>query len=114
MLAVCATALVSLLFLGQGVMLVPASLLACLAGEGVIALMGGYGRTRNLVAGLLTAELCAKALGLGLSWLSMREQPAMLIPAAVFILIGSVGTFLGCFTGVRFMKELRHAGIVFD
>ncbi|MDR2799890.1 MAG: MptD family putative ECF transporter S component [Desulfovibrio sp.] len=114
LLAVGTTSLVSLLLLGQGVLLVPAALLACLLGEGVITLLGGYGRTRNLIAGILTAELFAKAFGLGLSWLSMREQPAMLVPAAMFIAIGSAGTFLGCFTGVRFMKELRHAGIISD
>ncbi|MDR2503692.1 MAG: MptD family putative ECF transporter S component [Deltaproteobacteria bacterium] len=111
-LAVGVTSLVSLLLMGQGILLAPAALAAALLGEAVIRALGGYGRTRALVAGILTAELSAKALGLGLSWLSMREQPGMLITAAVFICIGASGTVMGCFAGLRFMKELRHAGLI--
>jgi energy-coupling factor transport system substrate-specific component len=111
-LAVGITSLVSLLLMGQGVLHGPATFVACLLGEGVLFTLGGYGRTRNILAGILTAELFSKALGLSISWLTMREQPAMLITATLFICIGAIGTFLGCFTGVRFMKELRHAGII--
>jgi len=112
-LAVGITALVSLLLMGQGVLHGPSMVAACLIGEAVIFALGGYGRTRNIVAGVLTAELFSKLLGLGISWLMMREQPAMLITATLFIGIGTIGTFLGAFTGVRFIKELRHAGIIF-
>ncbi len=111
-LAVGLTALVSLLLMGQGVLHGPATVLACLLGEGTIRALGGYGRTRNLVAGVLVAELASKAMSLSISWMMMREQPGMLITATVFVLIGVVGTFTGAFTGVRFMKELRHAGII--
>jgi hypothetical protein len=90
----------------------PASLLASLLGEGVIFALGGYGRTRNIVAGVLTADLLSKTFSLGLSWLVMREQPGMLLTVSIFILIGLSGSFAGSFTGVRFMKELRHAGII--
>jgi energy-coupling factor transport system substrate-specific component len=111
-LAVGITSLISLLLMGQGILHGPVTIAACLLGEAVIFTLGGYGRTRNLVAGILTAELFAKVLGLGLSWLIMREQPAMLIPATIFICIGITGTFFGCFVGVRFIKELRHAGVI--
>lgn len=113
-LAVTITALVSLLLMGQGVLHAPGAVLAAFIGEAVVLLLGGYGRTRNIVAGVITAELFAKAIGLALSWLFMREQPGMLVPATIFILIGTTGTFLGAFAGVRFMRELRHAGIIFD
>jgi len=111
-LAVGVTTLVSLLLMGQGILLAPAALVACLIGEGMIFVLGGYGRTRNIIAGILTAELFSKVLGLSMAWLTMREQPAMLISVSAFISIGIIGTFLGAFTGVRFMKELRHAGII--
>lgn len=113
-LAVGITSLVSLLLMGQGVLHAPGQVLAAFLGEGLILWLGGYGKTRNIVAGVLTAELSAKAIGLAVSWLTLREQPAMLIPATIFILIGTAGTFLGAFAGVRFMKELRHAGIISD
>ncbi len=111
-LAVSMTALVSLLLMGQGILHAPAAIVACLLGEGAIRALGGYGSTRNIVIGVLIAELAAKAAGLGISWLVMREQPGMLVTATVFVIIGATGTFLGSFTGVRFMKELRHAGII--
>ncbi|MDR2489033.1 MAG: MptD family putative ECF transporter S component [Desulfovibrio sp.] len=111
-LAVGITAMVSLLIMGSGVLYVPASIAACLLGEGAIRALGGYGRTRNVVLGVLVAEIASKAAGFGLSCLIMREQPGMLATSALFIGIGSTGTFLGAFTGVRFMEELRHAGII--
>ena len=111
-LAVGITSLVSLLLMGQAVLHGPAAFVACLVGEGVIWLLGGYGKTRNIVAGVLTAELLTKFLGLTISWLTMREQPGMLITVSIFICIGITGTILGSFTGVRFTKELRHAGII--
>ena len=113
-LAVSITALVSLLLMGQGVMHAPGAVAGAILGEALILLMGGYGKTRNIVAGIITAELSTKAIGLGLSWLAMREQPGLLVTAALFVLIGAVGTFIGAFVGVRFMKELRHAGIISD
>jgi energy-coupling factor transport system substrate-specific component len=111
-LAVGITTLVSLLLMGHGVLLGPAALAASVIGEGIISALGGYGRTRNIIAGILTAELLSKVLGLTMTWLTMREQPAMLIAAGAFISMGVIGTFLGAFVGVRFMRELRHAGII--
>jgi energy-coupling factor transport system substrate-specific component len=111
-LAVGLTSLVSLLLMGQGFLQWPATMAACLLGEGAIYLLGGYGKTRNIVIGALLAEMASKAAGLGISWLVMREQPGMLITATVFVVIGALGSLLGAFTGVRFMKELRHAGFI--
>lgn len=113
-LAVGMTSLVSLVLMGQGVLHAPGAVLAACLGEALILGLGGYTKTRNLVAGIITAELASKTIGLALSWLSMREQPGILIPATIFILIGTSGTFIGAVTGVRFMKELRHAGIISD
>lgn len=111
-LAVGMTALVSLLLMGQGILHGPATVAACLLGEGAIRILGGYGKTYALVVGVLVAELASKAAGLTISWMVMREQPGMLATATVFVIIGAFGTVIGSFTGVRFMKELRHAGII--
>ncbi|MDR3073264.1 MAG: MptD family putative ECF transporter S component, partial [Deltaproteobacteria bacterium] len=111
-LAISMTALVSLLLMGQGILHGPAAVLASLLGEGVIRVLGGYGKTRNLVLGVLTAELASKAAGLGISWMLLREQPGMLATATVFVIIGAAGTIMGSAVGVRFMKELRHAGVI--
>lgn len=106
------TALVALLILGQGMLSAPAAISMALVGEGVILALGGYAKTRNIVIGLLCAELLTKVASMGISWLAMREQPGMLVVVAVFVSIGSVGCFIGAWGGVRFMKELRHAGLI--
>ena len=111
-LAVGMTSLVSLLLMGQGILHGPAMVAACLLGEGAIFLMGGYGKTRNIVVGVLVAELAGKVVALSISWLVMREQPGMLASVTMFVIIGAFGTLIGAVMGVRFIKELRHAGII--
>lgn len=104
---------VSLLLMGQGILHTPGTLLACGAAEGVILLLGGYTRTRAIVwGGVLALEGCSKLLSLAVSWLVLREQPGMLVMVAAFVAVGSVGSVPGLGLGVRFMKELRHAGII--
>lgn len=106
------TALVSLLILGQGMISAPAAISVAFIGEGIIMALGGYKKSRNIVIGLILTELMTKAVGLGISWLAMREQPGMLVVASIFVAIGSVGCFIGAWAGIRFMKELRHAGLI--
>lgn len=106
------TALVSMLILGKGMISAPAAIAVAFLGEGIILALGGYGRTRNIVLGLILTELLTKAAGLGISWLAVRENPGMLVVAAVFVAVGSAGCFIGGWAGVRFMKELRHAGLI--
>lgn len=106
------TALISLLILGQGMISAPVAIVTAFIGEGFILALGGYKKTGSIVIGLILTELISKAAALGVSWLAMREQPGMLVMAAIFIAIGSVGCFIGAWTGVRFMKELCHAGLI--
>ena len=111
-LATGITSLVSLLLMGQGILYLPAAIITCLFAELFILMLGGYTKTRNIVLGVLLFELGSKCLSLFIAWLSMREQPGMLVTVVFFVAIGSIGTFIGLGLGVRFMKELRHAGII--
>ena len=113
-LATLVGALVALLLMGQGVMHAPGAIFICLLADGLVHILGGYGKTRNLVIGILVYEIGAKAIGIFFSWLTLREQPALMIPIASFIAIGCIGTFLGLAFGVRFTRELRRAGIIAD
>lgn len=62
--------------------------------------------------GVAVYDLSSKVFSLGISWLFMRENPAMLMVIIPFVAIGYIGSVGGLFTGVRAVKELRHAGII--
>ena len=68
-----------------------------------------------ILSGLATGAswLCYfKALSLGVSWLFMRENPALMVMVVPFVVIGYFGSLGGLFSGVRAVRELRHAGII--
>jgi energy-coupling factor transport system substrate-specific component len=106
------SSLFSLVAMGSGAILLIPKLLSALLAETLIHFMGGYGRRPAIVAGVLVFELLTKALALGISWVSMREEPAMLIGVSIFVAIGFVGTLVGLLTGTMFIRELRHAGLI--
>ncbi len=111
-LATLINILVSLVLMGQGMLSIPGSLVVCLLAEGVIAACGGYRKTTAIVLGVLFFEIGSKAFSLIVSYLSLREQPGMMLSVFAFVAIGSLGTFMGLFCGIRFTRELRHAGII--
>ena len=64
------------------------------------------------VLGVAVYDLASKVFSLGVSWLFMRENPALLYVIVPIVVIGYVGSLFGLFSGVRAVRELRHAGIV--
>lgn len=108
------SALVSLLLMGQGILHTPGALVTCLIAEIIVRPLGGYRRMGNVVLAVLISELGSKAIGVLIAFISLREQPAMLIPVVIIVAIGSTGTLIGLFCGVRFSKELQRAGIISD
>ncbi|MFW6372576.1 MAG: MptD family putative ECF transporter S component [Thermodesulfobacteriota bacterium] len=102
----------AMLLMGGGLFLLPPMLLAGLCAEGLIVLLGGYHKSLNLMLGVAVYDLLFKAGSLGISWFFVREQPQVLWITTVFVGIGYLGAVAGLFTGARFVKELRHAGIV--
>jgi energy-coupling factor transport system substrate-specific component len=89
-------------------------LLAGLCAEGLIVVLGGYGKRANLILGVALYDLLFKLASLGMSWIFVREQPQLLWMITIFVVIGYSGSLAGLFVGARFVKELRHAGIVRD
>lgn len=111
-LVVLINTLVSMLLMVHSVFSVVGFFLVCILAEGVIAVCGGYRKTTAIVIGVLFFELGSKAFSLFISYLAMREQPGLLLTVTAFVAIGAIGTFAGLLCGVRFTKELRHAGIL--
>jgi energy-coupling factor transport system substrate-specific component len=100
------------LLMGGELVLLPPMLLAGLCAEGVIVATGGYAKPFSLMLGVAVYDLAYKTGALGLSWLFMREQPQLLWLMSLMVIIGYAGALAGLIVGARFVKELRHAGIV--
>ena len=92
--------------------LLPAMLLAAGCAEAAMACSGGVRKPWAPVLGVAVYDLTSKVFSLGVSWLFMRESPALLYVIVPFVVIGYVGSLCGLFSGVRAVRELRHAGIV--
>ena len=101
--------LISMLLLGGSVTLLP---LAAGCAEAAMVCSGGMRKPWAPVLGVAVYDLTSKVFSLGVSWLFMRESPALLYVIVPIVVIGYVGSLCGLFSGVRAVRELRHAGIV--
>ena len=104
--------LISMLLLGGSITLLPSMLGGALLGEAAAFAAGGLLRPWGPVLAVGVYDLSSKIFSLGMSWLALRESPAMLVPVAIIVALGYVESFMGLFSGVRAVRELRHAGIV--
>lgn len=105
---------ISFLMAGGGmVMLLPAFLLAALVSDALVLACGGYRRLGAVLAGVALFDFLGRAISLGMSFLSARENMGMVVMAAVFIVFGYLGCLvIGLPCGAHFVKELRHAGLI--
>ena len=87
-------------------------LLAAGCAEAAMACSGGMRKPWAPVLGVAVYDLTSKVFSLCVSWLFMRESPALLYVIVPIVVIGYVGSLCGLFSGVRAVRELRHAGIV--
>ena len=104
--------IVSMLLLGASVTLLPPMLMAALLAEAVMWSGRHAEGVGNAVLGAAVFDLVTKVLSLGVSWLFMRENPALMVMVVPFVLIGYLGSVGGLFSGVKAVRELRHAGII--
>lgn len=111
-LFVIVSALVNFLLLGGNVTLIPPMLVAALVSEAVMKLVKSLGWKGAVFWGVGCFDFLSKGLSLAVSYLMMRESPALMAVVLPIVLIGYAGSLIGLYTGYRSMKELRHAGIV--
>lgn len=111
-LFVIVSALVNLLLLGGNVTLIPPMLVAALVSEAVMKFVKSLGWKGAVFWGVGCFDFLSKGLSLAVSYLMMRESPALMAVVLPIVLIGYAGSLIGLYTGYRSMKELRHAGIV--
>ena len=111
-LFVIVSALVNFLLLGGNVTLIPPMLVAALVSEAVMKFVKSLGWKGAGFWGVGCFDFLSKGLSLAVSYLMMRESPALMAVVLPIVLIGYAGSLIGLYTGYRSMKELRHAGIV--
>lgn len=111
-LFVIVSALVNFLLLGGNVTLIPPMLVAALVSEAVMKFVKSLGWKGAVFWGAGCFDFLSKGLSLAVSYLMMRESPALMAVVLPIVLIGYAGSLIGLYTGYRSMKELRHAGIV--
>lgn len=87
-------------------------LAAALVSEVVMKFVKSFGWKGAVFWGVGCFDFLSKGLSLAVSYLMMRESPALMAVVLPIVLIGYAGSLLGLYTGCRSMKELRHAGIV--
>lgn len=104
--------IVSMLLLGASVTLLPPMLVGALAAEAAMWPGRHAGGVWNSVIGAAVFDVLTKVFSLGISWLFMRENPAMMVMVVPFVVIGYIGSVGGLFSGVKAVKELRHGGII--
>ena len=104
--------IVSVLLMGGSITLLPAALVGAIAAEIAILLTGGFKHTWTTYIGVAVYDLGNKIFSIAVSYLMMRETPALVLSVLPIIFIGYTGCLLCLFTGYRALKELRHAGIV--
>ncbi len=111
-LFVIVSAVVNFLLLGGNVTLIPPMLAAALVSEAVMKFVKSLGWKGAVFWGVGCFDFLSKGLSLAVSYLMMRESPALMAVVLPIVLIGYAGSLIGLYTGYRSMKELRHAGIV--
>jgi energy-coupling factor transport system substrate-specific component len=111
-LFVMVSSVVSLLLMGGNMITVPGLLIAGLICDCLIVVAGGYKRTWSLIAGIGLFDFLSRAITLGYSYLTFREEPKLFIMGVVVVIIGYLGCVLGLGSGIFFVKELKHAGII--
>ena len=111
-LFVIVSVLVNFLLLGGNVTLIPPMLVAALVSEAVMKFVKSLGWKGAVFWGVGCFDFLSKGLSLAVSYLMMRESPALMAVVLPIVLIGYAGSLIGLYTGYRSMKELRHAGIV--
>ena len=111
-LYVIVSTVVSFLLLGGNMITAPGMLIAGFICDSLIMAVGGYSKPWGLIAGVGLFDFLSRAISLAYSYLAFREEPKLFLIGVVIVIIGYSGCLLGLGSGVIFLKELRHAGII--
>jgi energy-coupling factor transport system substrate-specific component len=105
--------LLAFFLMGQAMVALPAIIAGTLAVEILIRALGGLEKRPALGAlAVALSEFFTRMINVGVSYLTFREQPAMIIMVLVITAVSYFGILLGLFGGVSMTRELKHAGLI--
>lgn len=111
----CLVNIVISFFMSGSVMifLLPAQLAAAILSDLIVAAFGGYKNTLSVLLGVAMYDLFSRSISLAISFLVMREDIRLFAAGVFMIVLGYCGSLLvGLPAGYKFVKELRHAGLI--
>lgn len=104
--------LVSVCLMGGSLTLLPAALAGALLADLCVLALGGAKKPWAPWVAAGVNDLVSKAVSLGVSFLFMRESPALMTMVVPFVVIGYLGSIGGLWFGWKTVGELKHAGFV--
>nr|WP_319494941.1 MptD family putative ECF transporter S component [uncultured Desulfobacter sp.] len=104
--------LVSLLLMGGNPMSIAGVIIAGFVCDLFIAPWNGFNSPIRLMVGIGLFDFISRAVSLGYSYFLYQEQMGMFMMGVIVVALGYLGCLMGLGTGIIFVKELRHAGII--
>lgn len=104
--------LVSLLLMGGNPMSIAGVIVSGIVCDLFIAPWQGFKKPLRLILGIALFDFLSRTISLGYSYFLYQEQMGLFIMAAVVVGLGYFGCLMGLGTGIVFVRELRHAGII--
>ncbi|MCG8632173.1 MAG: MptD family putative ECF transporter S component [Desulfobacterales bacterium] len=104
--------LVSLVLMGGNPMTFAGVLVAGFFCDLLLAPADGFRTPWRLILVVGVFDFMSRAVSLGYSFLLYQEELRMFAVGAVVVSLGYLGCLAGLGTGILFVKELRHAGII--
>ena len=109
---VLVSSIVAMLLMGGNMITIPGLLIAGIICDCLISLTGGYKKPWSLIMGAGLFDFLSRAISLSYSYFAFIEEPGLFIIGTIVVTIGYVGCLIGLGSGLFFIKELRHAGII--
>lgn len=104
--------LVSLLLMGGNPMSIAGVIVAGFVCDLFIAPCNGFSSPVRLILGIALFDFISRAVSLGYSYFLYQEQMGMFMMGVIVVGLGYLGCLMGLGTGIIFVRELRHAGII--
>lgn len=111
-LFVIVSSVVNFLLLGGNLTLIPPMLAAAVLSEVLMSVLQKNGIKGSIYWGVGCFDLLSKVGSVGISYLMMRESPALMAIVVPIVFLGYIGSLIGLWTGSKSIKELRHAGLI--